>query len=163
MNKRFILACLLFLGCALGVQAEQYGIEIAVSDGAQPSRTLFYLDEQPQVSYDANHDLQLTTQSGVQFTLPASTGMQVHFVSMPDTPVSIALPEAEAVPTYALHGDALSLSGLRPGAVVRVFNLQGQLLSTQRIASDGLAELTLPQGICVVSVDGWKVKIKGKN
>lgn len=158
MIKKFMVTCLMMLGVALGLQARQYGIEIKVEGGDAPSRTLFNLNELPQVSYNENHDLQLTLAGEVEFTLPATAGMQVRFVDLGDDPSDNAQIEEE-VPTYTFSDGQLSLSGLQPGTVVRVLNVQGQLLSTQRIGEDGQAALSLPQGISIVTVNDWSMKI----
>lgn len=158
MIKKFMVTCLMMLGVALGLQARQYGIEIKVEGGDAPSRTLFNLNELPQVSYNENHDLQLTLAGEVEFTLPATAGMQVRFVDLGDDPSDNAQIEEE-VPTYTFSDGQLSLSGLQPGTVVRVLNVQGQLLSTQRIGEDGQAALSLPLGISIVTVNDWSMKI----
>lgn len=158
MSKKLMLACLLMLGGVFGLQAKQYGIEIKVEGGDAPSRTLFNLDEQPQVSYNENHELLLTLAGEVEFTLPATTGMQVRFVETGDGPSDIVQIE-EQVPTYTFSDGQLSLSGLQPGSLVRVLNVQGQLLSTQRIGDDGQAALSLPMGISIVTVNDWSMKV----
>lgn len=158
MIKKFMVTCLMMLGVALGLQARQYGIEIKVEGGDAPSRTLFNLNELPQVSYNETHDLQLTLAGEVEFTLPATAGMQVRFVDLGDDPSDNAQIEEE-VPTYTFSDGQLSLSGLQPGTVVRVLNVQGQLLSTQRIGEDGQAALSLPLGISIVTVNDWSMKI----
>lgn len=160
MIKKLMLACLLMLGVAFGLQAKQYGIEIKVEGGDAPSRTLFNLDEQPQVSYNENHDLLLTLAGEVEFTLPATAGMQVCFVDLGDDPSGIVQPEEESVPTYTFRDGQLSLSGLQPGTLVRVLNVQGQLLTTVRIGADGQTDLSLPEGISIVTVNDWSMKIQ---
>lgn len=158
MIKKSLLTCLLVLGAVFGLQAKQYGIEIKVEGGDAPSRTLFSLDELPQVSYDENQDLLLTLDGVVEFTLPKAVGMMVNFVALDDTPTGITQPE-EVIPTYTFSNGQFSMSGLKPGAVVRVLNVQGQVLTTVRIGADGLTELPLPQGISIVTVDGWSMKV----
>lgn len=157
-TKKTILTSLLLLGSALGLQARQYGIEIKVEGGNEPSRTLFSLDEQPQVSYNENQELQLTLGGEVEFTLPNTAGMQVGFVELNNTPTGIEQPEV-SVPTYTYSQGQFSLSGLKPGTLVSVLNVQGQPVTAVRIGADGLAALPLSQGISIVTVNGWSMKI----
>ncbi len=158
MVKKFMLTCLLLLGGVFGLQAKQYGIEIKVEGSDAPGRTLFYLDEQPQVSYNENQELVLTLSGVVEFTLPHTAGMQVRFVADGDDPSDVIQMEEE-VPNYTFSNGEFSLSGLKPGTVVRVLNVQGQVVSVVRIGADGLATLPLPQGISIVTVNDWSMKV----
>lgn len=158
MTKKLMLACLLMLGGVFGLQAKQYGIEIKVEGGDAPGRTLFTLDEQPQVSYNENQELVLTLSGVVEFTLPRTAGMQVGFVPVGDDPSDIDQMEEE-VPNYTFSDGQFSLSGLKPGTLVRVLNMQGQPLTIVRIGEDGQAALSLPMGISIVTVNDWSMKV----
>ena len=156
-----MLTCLLLLGGALALQARQYGIEIKVEGADAPSRTLFSLDEQPQVSYNENQELLLTLGDEVEFVLPSTAGMQVSFVELSNNPTGIESPDV-TTPAYAYSNGQFSLSGLKPGTQVRVLNVQGQPVTTMPIGTDGQAVLPLPQGVSIVTVNGWSMKVNMK-
>ena len=53
-----------------------------------------------------------------------------------------------------VHGQSLSVSGVKDGSVVSVYDTQGKLQRTVR----GNATLTLPSGIYVVKAEGQTFK-----
>lgn len=152
---KHLSAFLMFALCTLGAYAEKYGIEVESDGGIQ----LFSLDEQPQVTYDANHDLLLSVGGKVQLCVPYSSTMKVRFVAIPDDPSSIVSQGVEPVPTFSLTDGSLHLSGLRPGAKVRVLNVQGQTLDAFSIGDSGHAGVVLPMGVSIVNFDGKSVKV----
>ena len=90
-----------------------------------------------------------------QYSTPVITGdSELSVVSVEDTQ-GISQAVGESPVRVIAHGQSLSVSGVKDGSTVYVYDTQGKLLRTAR----GNATLTLPTGIYLVKAEGQTFKV----
>ena len=90
-----------------------------------------------------------------QYSTPVITGdSELSVVYVEDTQ-GISQAVGESPVRVIAHGQSLSVSGVKDGSTVYVYDTQGKLLRTAR----GNATLTLPTGIYLVKAEGQTFKV----
>ena len=90
-----------------------------------------------------------------QYSTPVITGdSELSVVYVEDTQ-GISQAVGESPVRVIAHGQSLSVSGMKDGSTVYVYDTQGKLLRTAR----GNATLTLPTGIYLVKAEGQTFKV----
>ncbi len=144
--------------------------------GPGPEPTKYYLivwtGENAKHSYALSEKPELTMENGV-FTLTTTTttvtynAAEVLKFTLGDidgNPVTddIGGIEAKAEPNVDRHGDRLYFTDCKPNSPIRIYNMGGQLVDTQRTDDDGQAEISLSglkAGVYILKSDNITFKI----
>ncbi len=166
MNKiLFTLVALAALFCApqtmradeAGTKKVQY-LVVVQTDG---TKTEFALEDQPTLSFNGNDVVVTATDKKVTFSMQGIDNY--HFVTKSVT-TGIqqveSTPQANGEPTYS-PADA-SVSGLKAGAKLMVFSINGQLIKTIVATEDGKANVNLTDltpGIYIIKTPTKSFKV----
>lgn len=105
------------------------------------------LDEQPVVTFTVD-DMVFTT-SATEFSLPLATIRQVTYEKLLNS-----IDELKATGIYvSQQGNTIVARGLKAGGQLLLFAIDGRLLGTTRVDSEGTAQIaldTFPQGVYVL-------------
>ena len=137
-----------------------YKLFLWMKDG---SRMAYPLDEDPQVSMDGESLTLQTTKTTLE--LNARDVMKFTLEDADDfTPTSMETVAKEKSELHFRQGDA-TITGMKLGGPVQVFDLSGHLLQTLNADGEGFAEVptgSLPIGIFIIKTESITYKIEKK-
>jgi len=147
--KRFCSFMLLLLAWAIPSVAEQ-ALVVHLTDGQQ---AVFVLSGSPVLTTD-----------GSEVTVTTTTGEKVAYaLSGLDrfTLEDVDVDAVEAVSSRTLYrstAEGLQASGLQAGEAVRIYDVNGRLVVTQKAGTDGSVSLPLRRGLYVVKTSSQTFK-----
>lgn len=141
------------------IMADRYGVKIASKD---PSFTLenatYWLDERVKVKYDQDNNVEIWAGDDRVIIIPNGVGLKATFVS--DTSSGISSPSAaDREPQFAVSDGKLDAANLPENSMVRIFSLDGKLVSTGKVQG-GRLSMPLPHGMSIVNINGKTIKIQ---
>lgn len=154
--KKISLVVLLMLLSATSINATDvaYRLLVWMDSGA---KSAYALSTKPKITYDGTCLIVSTTAATVEY--PAEDVWKFTLDKIEISGIEETLIE---VPTMRIVGDVVSFTGCRPGSVVRMFNVGGQSLATEKADTDGALQLNishLPHGIYILSTESITYKI----
>lgn len=118
-------------------------VTVSQTDG---NKVFLDLDEQPVVTFTVD-DMVFTT-SATEFSLPLATIRQVTYEMLN------SIDDLKATGIYvSQQGNTIVARGLKAGGQLLLFAIDGRLLGTARVDSEGTAQISLdtfPQGVYVL-------------
>ena len=124
--------------------------------GKDGSRTLFYLSDQPIISYVDNMLVVKSTKREVQVAIAS-----IQYVDLSEVGGRVAT----AIEQPHFQANSSRMLGLRPGSAVQAYTVDGQLLQTFQVSADGEADIdlsSLPRGIVILRTATTSFKITNK-
>lgn len=149
---------LLGLG-AVGAEAQSTvkGIVIETAGG---ERTEYALTETPKLTYDGNTVTLTTTKVSVDFT--ATDIVKVVLTDISATGIEIV---EESQGQVKLLNEEVRMSGLSAAETVRIYNVNGTLLSTWQATRNGELTITLSdlqKGVYIINANHQSFKVTRK-
>lgn len=148
----FVVSVAFFAGHSLSAE-EKNALIIHLKDG---TLTTVLLDELPLATFSEGR-LRVSS-SDLSLELPRADVLRFTYAYV--DPSEIAF-HGMGIPNSSLVDGVLSLSGLQPEAVVRLYFNNGRLLDELSVPSDGRVNVSLadyPSGVYMLQVDGLTYK-----
>lgn len=141
------------------IMAERYGVKIACKNPSFAAvDATYWLDEKVQVRFDQYDNIEIWAGGIPVMIFPQEADVKATFVSY--TPSGIASPSvADREPQFAIHEGKLNADNLPENSMVRVFSLDGKLISTGKVQG-GRLSMALPHGMSIVNINGKTIKIQ---
>lgn len=141
------------MACSLPAMADDHVLQVWQADGTVMN---IKLSDEPKTSYQ-NGNLVIKTANNT-ITLPLETVKKYTYATLP---TGISTPKAVEA-SFSSNGETLTLSGLKIGSTVELYNAAGQLLKTITIAQQGSTVVSVsqfPYGVYVVKANGVTYKL----
>ncbi len=148
----FVVSVALFVGQPLSAE-EKNALIIHLKDG---TRTAVLLDELPVATFSEGR-LKVSS-SDLSLELPRADVSRFVYAYVDPSGLTI---HTMGIPNSSLIDGVLSLSGLQPDSVVRLYFDNGRLLDETAVPSDGRVSISLaayPSGVYMLQVDGLTYK-----
>lgn len=147
--------------CQVTVPEPLYRFYVWLRDGRIEG---YAIEEKPQVTMGEELFTLSTTSATVAYEAKNVSKFTLNDAAV-DDPTSAITPVAFADTEIAFHGGEFSISNSRAGMPVMVYDLQGRLVSSQRISPDGTLSISLhsyPAGVYIVKTETSTYKINKK-
>ena len=140
---------------SLGALADDYVLQVWQSDGQVVA---INLNEEPRTTYSDGNLIITTTQTTI--TYPLERVRRYTYVLSSD---GINSPTIRV--EFSIDGETLTITGMKQGSTVMLYNTTGQLLRSISTTAQGKVTVSvsqLPTGIYVVKANGATYKITKK-
>lgn len=156
--RALLLAALMLLPSAMMAEVQQF-LVLTQGDG---SVSKFALSESPVVSFDGD---MLVVTCGEQSISASLLGLSYSFTEEEGEATAIHSPltsNPSPLTSRIAFGEA-QFTGLKAGAQVVVYDLNGRAIASEKASSDGKASISLsqmPQGVYIIKAQGKAIKVK---
>ena len=136
----FMLKCIGLLLPAVTARAASDGVNAMLLQGPSDFKLTILLDEQPVIKF-SDDDLVVTTHLGDAVSIPSSLVSKYTYVRAGGTGITSAVRFGSVL---SFDGKYLGLTNLTPSSVVKVYTVDGALVTSATTDSRGSVSLSLP-------------------
>lgn len=130
-----------------------------IDDGGKPQTAYVKLTDKPKVSFTVTQ-LEI---SGLNIALLYDQVTAINFVDAESTGIDhVAATEGKIPQIIFLNSSMLQLSGISKGTIVKMYSLEGKMVSQDTASNDGIITISLsqlPKGAYIVRTNQKSFKI----
>lgn len=155
--KYFLL--LSFIGTSVSIYADRQTALIV--HGYDGETTTWIISESPRINHSLDSLFIVSTSMEITYPIDDVWKLTFEKVEVETTDVNSTLSNDLS---FNYNTDKLTISGINIGCMVRVFNIGGMMICSERLTTDTWTfQLSnLPPGVYIINVDGKSFKISKK-